>query len=51
MSSYPGDERPQQDDTEPTQPVGYWERQAAEQARAQQANQQPPAWPGQARCG
>lgn len=40
MSTYPG-ENPQQPpegeegDTEPTQPVGYWERQAAEQARQQ----------------
>ncbi len=33
-----------QSDTEPTQPVGYWERQAAEQARAHEAQQwaQPP---------
>ena len=29
-----------QSDTEPTQPVGYWERQAAEQAQAQQESQQ-----------
>ena len=45
MSTYPGDDpQPhddqsragQHDDTEPTQPVGYWERQAAEQARAEQ---------------
>jgi hypothetical protein len=50
MSNYPG-ENPQtpedqqpaddspQDTTEPTQPVGYWERQAAERAR-EQAQQQ-----------
>jgi hypothetical protein len=38
MSSYPGETPPPDDDTsgtEPTQPVGYWERQAAEQAREQ----------------
>src|SRR5680860_369247 len=42
MSTYPGDgppngEQPADDaaGTEPTQPVGYWERQAAERAREQ----------------
>src|SRR4051812_12281488 len=40
MSTYPG-ENPQQqpegeqDETEPTQPVGYWERQGADHARQQ----------------
>lgn len=34
-------------DTELTQPVGYWERQAAEQERAQQAGQQPAQQPAQ----
>ncbi len=49
MNTYPGDDQQQPDgeqpvedtpaddssDTEPTQPVGYWERQAAERAREQ----------------
>jgi hypothetical protein len=53
MSSYPGED-PQQPgqqppadeptDTEPTQPVGYWERQAAEE-RARQAAQPYPTTP------
>lgn len=53
MSTYPGDDpqRPessssgheQHDDTEPTQPVGYWERQAAERAAEQARGQQPPS--------
>jgi hypothetical protein len=51
MSSYPGED-PQQpgqpadepSDTEPTQPVGYWERQAAEE-RARQAGHPDPTTP------
>ncbi len=44
MTTYPGEDPQKPEDqpedhaepgTEPTQPVGYWERQAAEQARAQ----------------
>lgn len=54
MSTYPGDDpQPQDDqsragqhdDTEPTQPVGYWERQAAQQSQAAQQGQ--PAQPEQ----
>ena len=54
MSTYPGDDpQPhddqsragQHDDTEPTQPVGYWERRAAEQSQAAQQGQ--PAQPEQ----
>jgi hypothetical protein len=54
MSTYPGenpppeDQRPEDqpapsepDGTEPTQPVGYWERQAAEQAREQRQQGDP----------
>jgi hypothetical protein len=43
MSTYPGENpsgEPRDGGTEPTQPVGYWEQQAAEQARAQQSAQQ-----------
>jgi hypothetical protein len=48
MSSYPGETPPPDDDpsgTEPTQPVGYWERQAAERAREQQAPPVDPTTP------
>lgn len=61
MSTYPGenphtpdDGQPQgaqpvedtvQDSTEPTQPVGYWERQAAEQAQEQAPQPVPPPVP------
>ncbi len=51
MSTYPGETPPPADDgpqdtptdTEPTQPVGYWERQAAEQAREQEQQGHPSA--------
>jgi hypothetical protein len=54
MSTYPG-ENPQtpddqpaddtvQDTTEPTQPVGYWERQAAEQAAQEASNRAREQW-------
>ena len=52
MSTYPGDDpqphddqpRAGHDDTEPTQPVGYWERQAAEQAQPEQPTQGQPTY-------
>lgn len=54
MSTHPGDDpQPQDDesragqhdDTEPTQPVGYWERQAAQQPQPEQPTYQQPAQP------
>lgn len=53
MSTYPGDDpQPQDDqsragqhdDTEPTQPVGYWERQAAQQSQPDQPTAAQPTY-------
>jgi hypothetical protein len=56
MSTYPGEDPQQPRDgepedvdagTEPTQPVGYWERQAAQQAREQTQQGEPAPSPAQ----
>lgn len=41
VSTYPGDDQPppHDDGTEPTQPVGYWERQAFQQSQAHEGPQ------------